>query len=57
MMKRQDTELGGATNPEALKVLLERIKSRQARQTGMWRKPMQPATSVVASQSREAAVG
>jgi hypothetical protein len=56
-MKRQEAALRGAMNQEALKTLVERIKARQARQTELWRRPMQPAASVISSQTSEAAVG
>jgi hypothetical protein len=56
-MKRQETELRGATNPEALKSLLDRIKARRARQTELWSRPLRPAAAVIVSRPREAAVG
>jgi hypothetical protein len=56
-MKRQETELRATMNQEALKTLVERIKARQARQTELWRRPMQPAASCISSQTTEAAVG
>jgi hypothetical protein len=45
------------SNQEALKTFVKRIKARQARQTELWRRPMQPAAATSSTQASDAALG
>jgi hypothetical protein len=56
LMKRQEAAKRATMSQEALKMLVDRIKARQTRQTELWRRPMRPAAAIP-SQTAETSVG